>query len=221
MVGGNQTGNSLWPLGGGWAGGGGLRGSMRHPFIALRMRCPALAHQTMPCPSVPGNKEVLRTADGFEITVGTNHLGHFLLANLLLPQVKAAGSSARVVVTASEVHDPASPGGSVGNGATLGDLSGLEQHPNGDFVMIDGGAYDADKVLCAVHLSESPHPPNQHAACALEVPGMRGNEQNGLESAVPFRPNSVCWVLLHEYPQNGLYMAFAAALDLTTLYQVI
>jgi protochlorophyllide reductase len=93
-----------------------------------------------------GNKEVLRTADGFEITVGTNHLGHFLLANLLLPQVKAAGSSARVVVTASEVHDPASPGGSVGNGATLGDLSGLEQHPNGDFVMIDGGAYDADKA---------------------------------------------------------------------------
>ena len=36
-----------------------------------------------------------RTADGFEACVGTNHLGHFLLANLLAPKVK------RIVVTAS------------------------------------------------------------------------------------------------------------------------
>ena len=92
-----------------------------------------------------GASEVLRTADGFEITIGTNHLGHFLLANLLLPQVEAA-KGGRVVVTASEVHDPESPGGSVGLGATLGDLSGLETHPSGDFVMVDGGAYDADKA---------------------------------------------------------------------------
>ena len=35
------------------------------------------------------------TADGFEACVGTNHLGHFLLANLLAPKVE------RIVVTAS------------------------------------------------------------------------------------------------------------------------
>jgi len=34
------------------------------------------------------------TADGFEACVGTNHLGHFLLANLLAPKVE------RIVVTA-------------------------------------------------------------------------------------------------------------------------
>ena len=34
------------------------------------------------------------TADGFESCIGTNHLGHFLLANLLAPKVK------RIVVTA-------------------------------------------------------------------------------------------------------------------------
>ena len=62
-----------------------------------------------------GDDTVRRTADGLEITVGTNHLGHFLLTNLMLPDLESAvgstadGSSPRVVVTASEVHDPASP----------------------------------------------------------------------------------------------------------------
>jgi len=92
---------------------------------------------------------VRRTADGFEITVGVNHLGHFLLTNLLLPELESAGaegpSVARVVVTASEVHDPASAGGSVGNGATLGDLRGMAEQGS-RFEMIDGGAYDADKA---------------------------------------------------------------------------
>ena len=37
------------------------------------------------------------TADGFELQIGVNHLGHHLLTNLLKPQLEAAGS-ARVVV---------------------------------------------------------------------------------------------------------------------------
>lgn len=44
-----------------------------------------------------------RTKDGFELTVGVNHLGHFLLANLLLPAVEASTRDPRIVVTASEV----------------------------------------------------------------------------------------------------------------------
>jgi NAD(P)-dependent dehydrogenase (short-subunit alcohol dehydrogenase family) len=40
-----------------------------------------------------------RTADGFEMQIGTNHLGHFALANLLLPQVRD-----RVVIVASGAH---------------------------------------------------------------------------------------------------------------------
>jgi NAD(P)-dependent dehydrogenase (short-subunit alcohol dehydrogenase family) len=44
------------------------------------------------------------TVDGFESTFGTNHLGHFLLVNELLPALQ---SPARVVVVASGVHDPA------------------------------------------------------------------------------------------------------------------
>jgi NAD(P)-dependent dehydrogenase (short-subunit alcohol dehydrogenase family) len=40
-----------------------------------------------------------RTADGFELQIGTNHLGHFALTNLLLPQI-----TDRVVVVSSELH---------------------------------------------------------------------------------------------------------------------
>jgi protochlorophyllide reductase len=50
-----------------------------------------------------GEKEPRRTKDGFELTVGANHLGHFLLANLLLDSVEKSTKSPRIVVTASEV----------------------------------------------------------------------------------------------------------------------
>ena len=40
-----------------------------------------------------------RTADGFELQLGTNHLGHFVLTNLLLP-----GVTDRVVTVASGAH---------------------------------------------------------------------------------------------------------------------
>jgi NAD(P)-dependent dehydrogenase (short-subunit alcohol dehydrogenase family) len=45
------------------------------------------------------------TADGFETMFGVNHLGHFLLVNLLLGQLAAP---ARVVVVSSGTHDPRS-----------------------------------------------------------------------------------------------------------------
>jgi NAD(P)-dependent dehydrogenase (short-subunit alcohol dehydrogenase family) len=44
-----------------------------------------------------------RTADGFETQFGTNHLGHFLVTNLLQPALLAAGE-ARVVNLSSNGH---------------------------------------------------------------------------------------------------------------------
>ncbi|WP_314176280.1 oxidoreductase [Streptomyces winkii] len=40
-----------------------------------------------------------RTADGFEMQIGTNHLGHFALTNLLLPHI-----TGRVVTVSSGMH---------------------------------------------------------------------------------------------------------------------
>jgi light-dependent protochlorophyllide reductase len=45
------------------------------------------------------------SADGFELTFAVNHLGHFLLANLLLGRL-LAHAPARVVIVSSGVHDP-------------------------------------------------------------------------------------------------------------------
>ena len=74
--------------------------------------------------------------------VGTNHFGHFYLNHLLLPRLARNG---RIVVTASSVHDPASPGGAQGETATLGQLEGLERDGK-DCEMIDGQRFNADKA---------------------------------------------------------------------------
>jgi protochlorophyllide reductase len=74
--------------------------------------------------------------------VGTNHFGHFYLNSLLLPKVAKEG---KIVVTASGVHDPESPGGAQGVPATLGEMEGLEKE--GRYCeMIDGGKFNADKA---------------------------------------------------------------------------
>ncbi|MCP9928087.1 SDR family NAD(P)-dependent oxidoreductase [Cyanobium sp. CH-040] len=91
-----------------------------------------------------GAREPQRSAQGHELTIAVNHLAHQLLAVRLLPLLQG-GREPRVVVTASEVHDPVSPGGRVGRPAGLGDLSGLRRGP--DFAMVDGvSPFDADKA---------------------------------------------------------------------------
>lgn len=47
--------------------------------------------------------DTLYTEDGFEITFGVNHLGHFLLVNLLLPHL---GDRDRIVFVSSDTHNP-------------------------------------------------------------------------------------------------------------------
>jgi protochlorophyllide reductase len=91
-----------------------------------------------------GAPEPQRSAQGHELTIAVNHLGHQALAMRLLPLL-LAGQSPRVVVTGSEVHDPSSPGGRVGQPAGLGDLAGLRS--GAGFLMVDGcSPFNAEKA---------------------------------------------------------------------------
>ena len=49
------------------------------------------------------SEEIQYTNDGFELTFGVNHLGHFLLTNLLLNQFVEPG---RIIVVSSNTHNP-------------------------------------------------------------------------------------------------------------------
>ena len=92
---------------------------------------------------------------GIEITFAVNQLAHQLIATRLLPLLHA-GSQPRLVITASDVHNPASGGGRVGQPADLGTLQGLRGGVG--FVMVDGhDRFDGDKAykdskLCNVLL---------------------------------------------------------------------
>lgn len=90
-----------------------------------------------------GAKAPRWSAQGFELTVAVNHLAHQALLQRLLPLL-ALGTAARLVITASEVHDPGSGGGKVGRPAGLGSLVGLRQGPGAP--MLDGSGFDAEKA---------------------------------------------------------------------------
>jgi protochlorophyllide reductase len=91
-----------------------------------------------------GTKQPCFSPQGIELTFAVNHLAHQLMAMRLMPLLQANNHS-RIVITASDVHNPASGGGRVGNPAGLGDMEGLSK--GAGFKMVDGDSrFDADKA---------------------------------------------------------------------------
>jgi protochlorophyllide reductase len=90
-----------------------------------------------------GASEPRWSVQGFELTIAVNHLAHQALLQRLLPLL-LQGTAPRLVVTSSEVHDPTTAGGKVGQPAGLADLAGLRQGAGA--AMLDGGPFNAEKA---------------------------------------------------------------------------
>jgi len=92
---------------------------------------------------LPADPKPRFTDDGFEMSLGVNHLGHFLLANLLIDDMKKA-KSARVCIVGSITGNTNTIGGGlVYPRADLGTLAGLEAP---GFEMADGKSFDGAKA---------------------------------------------------------------------------
>ncbi|XP_073300855.1 protochlorophyllide reductase-like [Primulina huaijiensis] len=97
----------------------------------------------------PTASEPSFTAEGFELSVGTNHLGHFLLSRLLLDEIKKSDyPSKRLIIVGSITGNTNTLAGNVPPKANLGDLRGLQGGLNGlnSSAMIDGGDFDGAKA---------------------------------------------------------------------------
>jgi protochlorophyllide reductase len=90
-----------------------------------------------------GASEPRWSVQGFELTFAVNHLAHQALLQRLLPLL-LQGTAPRLVVTSSEVHDPTTAGGKVGQPAGLADLDGLRQGAGA--AMLNGGPFNAEKA---------------------------------------------------------------------------
>lgn len=98
---------------------------------------------------LPTAKEPTFTAEGFELSVGTNHLGHFLLSRLLIDDMKKSDYPLkRLIIVGSITGNTNTLAGNVPPKANLGDLRGLAGGLNGikGSPMIDGGDFDSAKA---------------------------------------------------------------------------
>ncbi|MGF1512866.1 MAG: protochlorophyllide reductase [Elainellaceae cyanobacterium] len=98
---------------------------------------------------LPLLKEPQRSEDGYELTVATNHLGHFLLCNLLLEDLKASDfPDRRLVILGTVTANPKELGGKIPIPAPpdLGDLQGFAQGFKAPISMISGKPFKSGKA---------------------------------------------------------------------------
>jgi protochlorophyllide reductase len=98
---------------------------------------------------LPLLKEPMRSADGYELSVATNHLGHFLLCNLMLDDLRQSGAQQpRLVILGTVTANPKELGGKIPIPAPpdLGQLKGFEAGFKAPIAMIDGKKFKAGKA---------------------------------------------------------------------------
>jgi protochlorophyllide reductase len=96
---------------------------------------------------MPLIKEPLWSPQGYELTMATNHLGHFLLCNLLLPELqKSPENDKRLVILGTVTHNPDEPGGKVYPRPDLGNLEGFAAGFKNPITMANGKAFEPVKA---------------------------------------------------------------------------
>ncbi|MDX2097130.1 MAG: protochlorophyllide reductase [Leptolyngbyaceae cyanobacterium bins.59] len=96
---------------------------------------------------MPLIKEPLRSPEGYELTVTTNHLSHFLLCNLLLEDMKKSTyPDRRLVILGTVTHNPDELGGKIPPRPDLGDLQGFAEGFKDPISMIDGKKFEPVKA---------------------------------------------------------------------------
>lgn len=98
---------------------------------------------------LPLEKEPQRSQEGYELSVATNHLGHFLLCNLMLEDLKNSPAPEKRLVTLGTVTaNPKEIGGKIPIPAPpdLGDLQGMEAGFKAPIAMIDGKKFKPGKA---------------------------------------------------------------------------
>ena len=98
---------------------------------------------------LPLLKEPQRSAEGYELSVATNHLGHFLLCNLMLEDLKnSPAEDKRLIILGTVTANPKELGGKIPIPAPpdLGDLSGMEQGFKEPVSMINGKKFKSGKA---------------------------------------------------------------------------
>ena len=112
---------------------------------------------------LPRLTEPQRSPDGYEISVATNHFGHFVLMTALLPDLER-GRDPRLVTLGTVTANSEEFGGRIPipAPADLGDLAGLEAGFRAPVAMIDGkpfkpGKAYKDSKLCNMITSRELH----------------------------------------------------------------
>jgi protochlorophyllide reductase len=96
---------------------------------------------------MPLLKEPLRSPEGYELSMATNHLGHFLLANLLLEDLKKSpAEDRRLVILGTVTHNPDELGGKIPPRPDLGNLEGFEKGFKEPISMADGKKFESVKA---------------------------------------------------------------------------
>ena len=86
---------------------------------------------------------------GIELTFAVNHLAHFYLVNTLLGLINNKSGS-RIIITSSDVHDPKSSGGNVGEKAGLNNLFNFKEEITGKYLNFSADKAYKNSKLCNI-----------------------------------------------------------------------